>query len=186
MLSKPEYIQFYLTNGKCIDQIQKPKNKLNEKQLDSKYANYIKKEERKINHKESKVIKGTYKDTQWEETVAEVKKRDNNICQLLDKLPKAETLVLKANSNGLHNIIDPAHILNKAVYVEVYYDPDAIVLLNRYSHSMLDQSKNPITGEDITQRQIWFWWKFIYGEIALQDLFNKYNIHDEYGIFDKG
>jgi hypothetical protein len=41
------------------------------------------------------------------------------------------------------------------------YDANNIVLLNRWSHSNLDNMKNPISGHSINKEQHRLWWERI-------------------------
>ena len=57
------------------------------------------------------------------------------------------------------------------------YDENNICLLNRYSHSNLDSSRDPITGEYIDSSQVKAWWiRILKGNI------NQYNYLEEKGL----
>jgi len=153
-----EYIEFYNKYGRCIDQVQRPKNKLNEIQLFRKWDNYKKKEERKEAKRADKQV-----DEKWLAVREEVFKRDDYQCQLYNKLNFAEK-ALFFNSNGyLTKTIDPAHVIPRSLSKNLYYDPDNIVTLDRIFHSRLDAFKHPLTGESIKKSDVEYWWVRIIG-----------------------
>ena len=162
MLSKEEYFSFYYEKGKTIDQIGYSKNNLNERQLESKYKKYCKKNERK----------DFSIDQDWIDVREEVFERDKNTCQLLNKLPYTDTVLLKENSGFLCKIIDPAHIFNKASYPSLKYNSKNIVCLNRWSHICLDNLKHPIFGTPILKEEREIWWEFIVGKDRIDFLKN--------------
>jgi hypothetical protein len=45
-----------------------------------------------------------------------------------------------------------------------------VVLLNRYSHGMLDDMKHPLTGDPITYEERQAWWKRIAGDVQWDKL----------------
>ena len=97
-------------------------------------------------------------DTEWKKVKDIVSKRDNNICRLLKVLSYKEALILKKNAGPFLNKLDHAHFIPVSQNSDIMYDENNICLLNRYSHSNLDSSKNPITGEYITSDQVRLWW----------------------------
>lgn len=159
-----DYKKHYEKWGKCVDQAFPPKNPISEKSLKKRYEKFIKK---------SSFKKSFKKDEKWEQVREEVFKRDRGECQLLKILPLEYIQELKHNSGGLHKVIDPAHIFNKATYSSLYYDPNNIVCLNRFSHSCLDFDKDPITGESISKEKRNQWWNFIVGEERYFELKKK-------------
>lgn len=166
MFTLEQYKQYYRDEGRCVDQAHTPKNTLNDRVLESKYKKYVKKENKKRDKKPKK-------DIEWEQAREEVFKRDKGECQLLKKLDYSSIRKLKENSGGLHNIIDPAHIFNKATYRELYYEPENIICLNRFSHSMLDFNKHPITGIAISREEVDYWWVIIVGIDRINKLLKK-------------
>lgn len=163
MLTEKEYFDYYAKNGRCIDQINKPKNPLNKRQLYSKYSKYIKKENIKKAKTEQKVSKGSSKDKKWIDIKLRVFFRDDSECQLLKKINDNEKSIIE-NHGYYSTVIDPAHVFNKSSFPSLYYEPLNVVCLNRISHSFLDNNKNPITGEAISKEEIKVWWIFIIGE----------------------
>lgn len=180
MLSEQEYYDYYYKIGKCIDQIQTPTKPLNERTLATKYQNYKKKENRKLEKEQNKKPyqyvpqKGTLNDEKWQEIKRIVFNRDKGKCQLIEKLSKIQLKELKFNGYELYQIIDPAHIIPKASFPKCYYDSEVIVCLNRYSHSMLDQQKHPLNGEAISKIEVTSWWMFIVGQEKYNYIINKY------------
>lgn len=100
-------------------------------------------------------------DAEWKKTKRIVSKRDKGVCRLMMVVSAGEGLLLKRNSQGMLSVLDPAHYLPVSIRPDLCYDPDNIVLLNRYSHNMLDYSRNPITGEFIDSSETKAWWKRI-------------------------
>lgn len=100
-------------------------------------------------------------DAEWKKTKRIVSKRDKGVCRLMMVVSAGEGLLLKRNSQGMLSVLDPAHYLPVSMRPDLCYDPDNIVLLNRYSHNMLDYSRNPITGEFINSSETKAWWKRI-------------------------
>ena len=97
-------------------------------------------------------------DTEWKKVKDIVSKRDNNTCRLLKVLSYKEALILKKNAGPFLNKLDHAHFIPVSQNSDIMYDENNICLLNRYSHSNLDSSRNPITGEYITSDQVRLWW----------------------------
>lgn len=97
-------------------------------------------------------------DIEWKKVKEIVSKRDNNTCRLLKVLSYKEALILKKNAGPFLNKLDHAHFIPVSQNSDIMYDENNICLLNRYSHSNLDSSRNPITGEYITSDQVRLWW----------------------------
>lgn len=159
-----EYKNYYEKWGKCIDQFFPPKNPISERELKNRFEKYIKKSPSKKSFK---------KDERWIQVREVVIARDKGECQLLNSLPFEEKQELMKNSYGLWRVVDPAHILNKSTYSSLYYDPDDIVCLNRYSHGNLDTLHHPITGDKITVEEEEMWWRFIVGNERYDRLLEK-------------
>lgn len=100
-------------------------------------------------------------DAEWKKTKRIVSKRDKGVCRLMMVVSAGEGFLLKRNSQGMLSVLDPAHYLPVSIRPDLCYDPDNIVLLNRYSHNMLDYSRNPITGGFIDSSETKAWWKRI-------------------------
>ena len=168
MYTKEEYVRFYQSHGRCVDDISKRNGKLNEKQLESKYEKYV----TKIEKKQNKFI---VKDEKW----IEIKNNLPKECELIKALQKANKLdyirSLRHNGSFLLNTLDGAHYKSRQEAPFMKYDPDNVVSLNRYSHSMLDFMKNPIDGTPITKEEQENWWKFILGQERYDRLNRKFN-----------
>jgi len=154
-----EFTKNYYKYGKCSNQIRKPKNKLNEKQIKTQYDKYIK----KLNDKKEFEV-----DEKWIKVREEVFNRDG-YCQLFDKLNAIELSFIKESLFYDTKIIDPAHVFGKGAYPHLKYDPENIVSLMRLFHSRLDSYHNPITGEPIDKLEHENWWRRIVGN----DRYNK-------------
>ena len=153
-----EFVELYQKYGKTPLQINPPKNTLNEKQLKSAYKKYLKREEKR----EEKIIQSLV-DERWEKVKKEVWDRDRGKCQLTPLLTAGELIIFLEKSGHLKEIIDPAHIYGKGAYPFLKYDPENVVLLNRYSHSMLDTYRSPVDGSPISQAEHTQWWCRIVG-----------------------
>ncbi len=164
-LTYEQFLQHYDKYGKCINQINKPKKTLNEKQLWSAYRRYNKSENKK-EEKKLKILEGKLVDDKWEQIKQEVSVRDNYKCRLLSILNPFEKMALKGNAGYLAKLLDHAHVFGKGAYHHLRYDKKNIILLNRYSHSMLDSQKHPINGWSILAEEKENWWKKILGKIS--------------------
>ena len=84
-LTYEQFLQHYDKYGKCINQINKPKKPLNEKQLWSVYRRYNKSEDRK-EEKKLKILEGKLIDEKWEQVKCEISKRDCFKCRIVSIL----------------------------------------------------------------------------------------------------
>jgi hypothetical protein len=109
------------------------------------------------------------KDLNWERVRDEVYRRDKT-CRLLSILTEESKKRLIDNSCGLHKIIDCAHVFGKGSFIKLKYVPRNVILLNRYSHSMLDQQKDPISGKSITKKEHEEWWRILIGDSLYYEL----------------
>jgi hypothetical protein len=167
-----EFVHFYHDNGRCVNQIQKPNHELSNQELQSRYNKYVKSEQKKEEKKQELIEKQKQKsfnkqeevDLQLEEAYKKVDVRDKGKCQLINKLTREHFKELCSNAwKEMLDTIDHAHVFGKGPYPELKYDPNNIVLLNRYSHSMLDQYRHPLNGSQITDQEKIHWWIFIIG-----------------------
>lgn len=143
-----EFIEHYEKYGRCKGDAFKNKNKLNEKQLKTKYKNYMK----KFNND------GLTLDQELREVIL---KRDIG-CRLMCKLTDAEKSLV---SNELMlDILDVAHVFGKSAFPHMRYLEDNVVLLSKEFHSRLDAGKNPLTGKTISKEEHEGWWIRIVGE----------------------
>ena len=116
-------------------------------------------------------------DLEWQKVKSDVSKRDNNMCRLIKVLTYKEALILKKNAGPFINKLDHAHFIPVSQDSSIMYDKNNICLLNRYSHSNLDSSRNPITGEYIDSNQVTEWWiRILKGNV------NQYNYLEKKGL----
>jgi len=171
---------------------------LNDKQLMTKYEKYCQKLDKSkekryldkqadeldervmlkdvVKVKKEKISKpsGYKKDENWEKVKNIVYERDNYECQLMKKLSQFDNnQILKNGGGDLVSIFDPAHIFGKGAFPELKYDPDNVIVLNRYSHSMLDQHHHPITGVAINKEEHSAFWAWIVGQERYDRLLEK-------------
>lgn len=171
MLSFEDFLNFYKRSGKCVNDFYPRKNSLNEKQLQSKYEKYVKSENKRAEALKWHLEKANQKEILVDESYSmireEVLNEKGNECMLLALLKYLKKYndiqLLKNNSNGLHKQIDVAHVFSRGSCPHLKYDKDNLVPLNRFSHSMLDQFRDPITGEQIDKYEHEIWWKIILG-----------------------
>ena len=160
IMSFKKFLEFYNKYKRTPNQIKPPKNKLNENQLLSAYARYERGMEKK-SKSEDKKLKEIYK---------KIDIRDENKCRLIHKLTAGELAIFKENAHGFDKIIDHAHIFGKGAYPHMKYLKENIVLLNRYSHTMLDSKRSPINGKSISNDKWVKWWIRIVGNLIYNKL----------------
>lgn len=158
MLSKEKYLEFYGKWGRCVDQMRRPTKPLNEKQLERKYENYVKKETKKIERRKAKEP-----DREWELVRAYVRQRDQGLCRLYRVLTPNEKRYFKECGGYLMKTLDPAHVIPRSISRNLYYEPRNIVLLDRTFHSRLDFGHNPLNGKVISKEEVAWWWQRIVG-----------------------
>jgi len=160
-----EWKEFYETHGFLPSDVSRRTQRLNEIQLHSQYDKYCE-AQRRAQKKHDEGVQ----DERW---ISLLESIDLTFCQLHRQLRRAgmnrlwDTLI--EHSGGFHKIIDPAHVIRRSVSKALIYEPLNIVPLNRYSHSMLDSYRSPITGERIDKDRHDEWWLFIVG----RERFNK-------------
>jgi len=168
-----EFIEFYNTYGKTPNQISRPNHSLTIQELETKYQKYIRSEDKKQQRKKEQIKKQIKSQREKANKVdhdlikvySKVDQRDHFKCRLISVLSLKEYEELVSNSwKELLKQIDHAHYLRRLSYPHLKYDIDNIVLLNRYSHSMIDQLCNPINGKPITKEEHENWWKLILGD----------------------
>ncbi len=99
----------------------------------------------------------------WNSVRNSVRKRDKS-CRLCQIIINEYLDTLKKNAEKLFYILDCAHVFGRGSNAHLKFEIQNIVLLNRYSHSMLDQQKHPINGHHISKVEHRNWWKAIVGE----------------------
>ena len=173
-----EFSDFYNRYGKYPNDLGRRKNPLNENQLKRRYEKYLKSEEKKqaATKRKTEKVKNSQSskvDDKWIAVLEQVRKRDGYRCRLLDKVTEEEKSEIKRKSYGFHKLLDCAHVFGRGAYPHMKYNVDNVVLLNRYSHSCLDQGRDPITGEQISPERLENWWRFIVGDTYYDELLNK-------------
>lgn len=119
-------------------------------------------------------------DSQWKELKQKVLARDKNSCVLRKILTPLEAMLLIKKAGSRLNILDPAHVFPVSTCPHMCYMLENVVILNRYSHSMLDNGCDPITGDFIGQEKVQEWWKRIVGEKIYNTLFEISLRRDKY------
>ncbi len=166
MLTKDEYIHTYEKYGKTINQMNKPKNPLNKKQLETLYNKYVKTETKKLNK--------TFGDNKLNEVYTRVDIRDSNSCRLLNLLtPEEYNYIYMSADNYFLTPIDHAHVYPRSTHPHLKYEEDNIVLLSRLFHSRLDQFQDPVTGQYIGPEMCKQWWNLILGPNQVESLNKK-------------
>lgn len=123
-----------------------------EKQNNKEIENQEKKKYSSVNRNSLKT------DKKWAAVQKYVHARDNGKCRLVSLLTREEFHTLCNYSGGLHKVLDCAHIKSRGSHPELKYDPDNVVLLNRFSHSMLDSGRHPLTGRACYPEEREYWW----------------------------
>lgn len=112
-------------------------------------------------------------DKQWQQVKEIVGRRDKND-RIYKILSAKEALILKSNGGIQLQILDPAHIIPVSAQPEIMYESCNIVLLNRYSHTMLDSCRHPVTGQYISKKEMNDWWlKILKGNSRQFEAFKK-------------
>lgn len=166
--SYEEFKEVSLRYNRCPNDMTASNKHFTDKQIEKRYKCYLKAEEKKSQPK----TKSVKKEENWQLVRRGVLKRDFYSCRFFVKLTDDEKDLVKLNSYGQYKQIDCAHVFNKQSYPWMKYNSDNVVLLNRYSHGMLDTNKNPITGQYITNDEVKEWWKFIVGKERYERLEN--------------
>ena len=108
-------------------------------------------------------------DQQWQALKLRVMQRDKG-CRLMQILSPQMVMMLMREAGGRVQILDPAHVFGVGPYPHMCYDDDNVVLLNRFSHEMLDTCHDPIAGKLIDKETRDNWWSLIVGEELFQKL----------------
>jgi len=181
-LTFEKFKEYYEKYGKCINDVSKPKKKYSEQKLKERYGKLLKQLERNAERKKVSVEKQQEKkkefeevDYKWEEMKEIVFSRDKSKCQLISFLEEFNQFdtarELRESAGNLVRTIDPAHIYPRSTCPELKYDPDNVVCLNRFSHSMLDTFRDPVDGRqvlNIEERLLYF--QLIVGEERMERL----------------
>jgi len=115
-------------------------------------------------------------DEDWSSLRRRIQVRDSH-CRLVDVLSAREFFILKKHAGQLLGRCDPAHVIARSRAPHMKMNENNIVWLNRYSHDMLDNCKNPLSGEPISKEERDVWWKRIVGEAHYTKLLEE-SYHD--------
>jgi len=159
MLTFQEYKLYFEANHRFPDKSYVRPKGYNDAQLVSKYQKYEKSQTRK--QEKTVTRKGTSQDIRWTSTKKELWDKKGRTCVLCSILTEEESQLLVINDIFNLKTIDPAHVLGKGAFPKAYYYEKNLVPLNRYSHSMLDQQKCPLTGKTISKKEWVHWWNRI-------------------------
>jgi len=103
-------------------------------------------------------------DSQWQQLKEKIKARDKHQDRLLRVLTVKEALLLKRKAPRIQlEKLDNCHIFPVSIYPDLMYDPNNVILMNRYSHGNLDNMKHPVTGDPITYEERQEWWSRVAG-----------------------
>lgn len=161
MLSEEDFYRMYRETGKLPGDIGVRKNPLNERQLKRKWIQY---QQRELNQAEKKKQKQYQKDEQWERLKTDIGKSCQLVARLYELGLNDALRELSDNAGWLIKTVDGAHYKSRSRYPFMIYYSDNVVPLNRFSHSMLDQCRDPISGELISKEEQEGWWELILGE----------------------
>lgn len=102
-------------------------------------------------------------DKQWASIKKAVRERDKNTDRILRILPYKDAIRLRQIGKTMSNVLDTCHIFPVSVYPELCYVIDNLILMNRASHTWIDSSRNPVTGEPMSLEETMTWWQNIAG-----------------------
>lgn len=147
----------------------------NTAQWKSKYARYVKSRkkavERLVRNASTQQGKVPTVDEQWIETRSQIDLTHCRLLQILMEFKDSSGIIeLRQNAGPLIECIDPAHVISRGSAPHMKYDIDNIVPLNRFSHSCMDQSRDPVTGRQVTGEVITEWWKILVGPEKYDEL----------------
>ena len=94
-------------------------------------------------------------DIEWSRLREVLRKRDK-YCRLTECLTIRESKLIKEVGGRL----DCAHLFSAANYPELIYEKRNVYRINSTSHRMLDEFKDPVTGEFLDRnKHQWWWWR---------------------------
>ena len=159
VMTYEEFWEFVETKKKFPDTPYFPKTlSLNEGQRRVRYQEYL----TRMRKMRERAYTPAEVDEEMERVNALVRARDGNKCRLIPLLSPEEKAELYHNARFLVTTIDAAHIHSRGRRPDLKHDVNNIVLLNRFSHSMLDTFRNPINGDVLFNKDEWrYWWKRI-------------------------
>jgi len=157
-----EFTENYIKKG-YIDKVitrYYPLKKLNPKQIQRYYLQYVKKWDKRYG---GNVLDDAKEQSDDSKLSFFVRNRDDG-CRLLKVLTSDEFSEWGKNNHGIGNILDAAHVFGKNAFPWMRYNIRNVVTLNRFSHSCLDKGKSPINGKTISKEQQKVWWIRIVGK----------------------
>jgi hypothetical protein len=104
------------------------------------------------------------KDEQWAALKERVRRRDGNKDRIFRVVSVQEAMLIRKGAGRMLQKLDCAHIFPVGLYPELCYVDENVVLLNRYSHSLLDDMRDPIKGGSISKIEVYEWWEKIAGK----------------------
>ena len=158
------FTEFYNTKGYCPGDVSRRQRArpLNAKELLRRWETTERSRDQVLEHAEAK------KENLDEDegTRRACRKRDGMRCRLVAKILSSTGggflhQNLKDKAGPLYIQLDVAHVFGKGSHPWMRHDLDNVVLLNRYSHNMLDQGKHPIYGTMINAEEREMWWIWI-------------------------
>jgi len=158
-----EFKEHYEKFGRCPNDWKKREKPLNEKQLQTRFRLYKLYQAGPVQEV----------DEDWEFLKKEVDLRDKHRCRLISILPPDQLRILKKNAGPMISILDHAHVLSRSSRPDLKYTTENVILLNRYSHSMIDQGRDPVTGILITKETAELWWRLIIGDDLYDQLISS-------------
>jgi hypothetical protein len=165
LLTYEEFVKYYFKYKRFPDfSYNNPNKVLNEKQLLSKYNKYVKWFENKKKKKEEDIKKIKSKkiiyesDKKMQECKVLCMKRADYKCEIWEVLTAEEKNLVKPRIFKKLKELDPIHVISRSQSKKLYYNPENIIIGQRYFHSLIDSYKDPITLKNMTiqQRSNWF------------------------------
>jgi hypothetical protein len=111
-------------------------------------------------------------DPEWKKVKAAVDARDKRQCRLMMCVSISEMKQLKIENE---KTLDRAHIFSASSRPDLIYNPLNIVTLTRFVHRRMDNFCSPITGENISLKEHYYWWWRIFSKSI-----EKYNNDIDY------
>jgi hypothetical protein len=170
MITFDQFKEYYQKWGKCINDVQPRTRPMSDVQLEKRYKLYVMSEEKKLDKLLVLSEKGEKNnDSKWYEVSRQALIRDNFQCRILSIMNSKQEKTFKEDMKikgelSLINILDVAHIISRSKCPKLKYELDNLVVLNRYSHYMMDQHRHPLNGEYIYDDEIKSWWMAIVGK----------------------
>jgi len=186
-LTFEQFLLFYEKKKKFPDGSYVSPKGYNDSQIRSKYKKYCKSVEKydarmkvqtkaSLSKKEERLLRI---DEKWENVKEIVNKRDKKKCRLYITLTDKEKELVDKELRGRFKTIDRAHVFNRTCYPHMKYNTANVMCLYRLFHSRIDNYKNPVSDESITNEERIEWWKRIVGEERYENLLNIANKREE-------